>query len=122
MAGKFQGYKVYNPPYGQANLQWGKNQMPNGKNLPLWGKNPYQQGWVLQSGPAHRPQMTFNTQLSFLATLKLLDVSRLTNDPILHSPYSPSVPSKIPSDCPKFEGKVKEDPQAHMMTYRLWFS
>lgn len=54
--------------------------------------------------------------------LELLDVSRLTNDSILHSPYQPLVPSKIPSDFPKFKGKPKEDPQAHVMTYHLWFS
>ena len=64
--------------------------------------------------------MPFNTQLTFLATLELPDVSRLTNDPILHSPYWPLVPSKIPSDCLKFDGKAKEDPQAHVMTYHLW--
>lgn len=64
--------------------------------------------------------MSFNPQLPFLTTLELLDVSKLTNDPILHNPYWPSVPTKIPSDCPKFDGKVGEDPQAHIMTYHLW--
>jgi len=46
-------------------------------------------------------------------------VSRLMNDPILHSPYWPPVLSKISSDCLNFEGKVKEDPQAHVMAYHL---
>lgn len=64
--------------------------------------------------------MPFNTQLPLLATLELLDVSQLTNDLILHSPYWPPVSSKIPGDCPKFNGKGKEDPQAHVMTYHLW--
>jgi len=86
--------------------------MPYGQNPPLWGQNPYQQGWVPSTGFAYRPQMPFNTQLSFLATLELPYVSRLMNDPIIHSPYYPLVPSKIPSDFLKFEGKVKEDPQA----------
>jgi len=54
--------------------------------------------------------------------LELPNVSRLTNDLILHSPYWPPVPTKIPSDCPNFEEKSKEDPQAHVMTYHLWFS
>lgn len=49
-------------------------------------------------------------------------VSRLTNDPILHSPYWPPIPSKILSDCPKFEGETKEDPQTHVMIYHLWCS
>jgi len=64
--------------------------------------------------------MPFNPQLLFLATLELPNVSRLTNDPILHSPYWPLVPTKILGDCPKFEGKSGEDPQAHIMTYHLW--
>lgn len=66
--------------------------------------------------------MPFNTQLPFLATLEFPDLLHLTNDPILHSWYWPLVPSKIPSDCPKFYGKDKEDPQAHVMTYHLWCS
>ena len=51
-----------------------------------------------------------------------MDVSKLTNDPILHNPYWPLVPIKVPGDCPKFEGKSGEDPQAHVMTYHLWCS
>jgi len=66
--------------------------------------------------------MPFNQQLPFLATLELPDVSKLTNDPILHNPYWPPVPTKVPGDCPKFEGKAGEDPQAHVMTYHLWCS
>lgn len=49
-------------------------------------------------------------------------MSRLMNDPILHSPYWPPIPSKIPSDCLKFNLKAKEDPKAHVMTYHLWCS
>ena len=64
--------------------------------------------------------MPFNPQFPFLATLELLEVSKLTNDPILHNPYWPPVPTKVPGDCPKFEGKAGEDPQAHVMTYHLW--
>ena len=36
--------------------------------------------------------------------------------------YWPQVPTKIPGDCPKFDGKAGEDPQAHVMTYHLWCS
>ena len=68
------------------------------------------------------PAIPFNPQLPFLATLELPDVSKLTNDPILHQPYWPLVSTKVPSDCPKFEGKAREDPQAHVMTYHLWCS
>lgn len=63
--------------------------------------------------------MSFNPQLPFLVTLELLEVSKLTNDPILHNPYWPPVPTKIPSDYTKFEGKCGEDPQEHVMTYHL---
>ena len=66
--------------------------------------------------------MPFNPQLPFVATLELPDVSKLTNDPILHNLYWPMVPTKIPGDCPKFEGKSEEDPQVHVMTYQLWCS
>ena len=66
--------------------------------------------------------MSFNPQLPFLATLELPNVSKLTNDPILHSPYWPPIPTKILGDCPKFDGKSGEDPQAHVMTYHLWCS
>ena len=66
--------------------------------------------------------MLSNPPLSFLPTLELLDVSKLTNDPILDNPYWPPVLTKILGDCPKFEGKAGEDPQAHVMTYHLWCS
>ena len=66
--------------------------------------------------------MNFNTKLLFLSTLELPNVSNLTNDPILHNPYWSLVLTKIPNDCPKFEGKPGEDPQTHVMTYHLWCS
>ena len=66
--------------------------------------------------------MSFNPKLPFLATLELPDVSKLTNDPILHNLYWPPVPAKIPCDFPKFDSKAGEDPQAHVMTYHLWCS
>ena len=96
--------------------------MPYGQNPPLWGQNPYQQGWPPPYETTYRPLMPFNTELPSLATLELSDVSHLMNDPILHSPYWPLVPSKFRSNFPKFDGKEKEDPQAHLMTYHLWCS
>jgi len=66
--------------------------------------------------------MSFNPQLPFLATVELADVSKLKNDPILHNPYWPLVPTKIPGDYPKFNGKSGEDPQVHVITYHLWCS
>ena len=91
---------------------WPKSPTMGQKSLPTGMGPPY---W-----PAYRPPMPFNTQLPFLATLKLSNVLCLTNDLILHVSYWPPVSSKIPSDYPKFNGKAKEDPQAHVMTYHLW--
>jgi hypothetical protein len=68
----------------------------------------------------HYPQV--NRQLPFLATLDLPDLSRLTNDPIHHSSGWPTIPAKLPSDIPKFDGKSGEDPNNHVMTFHLWCS
>ena len=32
------------------------------------------------------------------------------------------IPHKIPSDIPKFNGNLGEDPSTHVMTYHLWCS
>jgi hypothetical protein len=45
----------------------------------------------------------------FLATLDLPDLSRLTNDPISHSPVWPVNPTKLPSYIPKFDRNSGED-------------
>jgi hypothetical protein len=63
-----------------------------------------------------------NRQLPFLATLDLPDLSRILNDPILHSPHWPIIPAKLPSDIPKFDGRAGEDPNNHVMTFHLWCS
>ena len=44
------------------------------------------------------------------------------NDSVRHDPLWPPVPTKFPSDIPKFEGKVGEDPGAHATTFHLWCS
>ena len=61
-----------------------------------------------------------NTPLPFLATLKLPNLFKLTNDPIMHHPSQPPVPIKIPIDNPKFEGKTRDDPTSHITNYHLW--
>jgi hypothetical protein len=70
----------------------------------------------------HQYHPQSNRKLSFLSTLDLLDLSRLTYDPILHSPFFPVIQAKLPSDIPKFEGKPGEDPNNHVMTFHLWCS
>ena len=61
-------------------------------------------------------------RIPFLATLNLPDLSILTNDPVPHNPTWPTVPTKIPSDIPKFEGKASEDPSENVTTFHLWCS
>jgi hypothetical protein len=60
------------------------------------------------------------TKLPFLATLELPDLSKLMNDPIWHHFAWSPVPVKIPTDIPKFDGKIGEDPANHITTYHLW--
>jgi hypothetical protein len=63
-----------------------------------------------------------NRQLPFLATLDLPNLSRILNDPIRHSPHWSFIPTKLPSDILKFDGKPREDPNNHVMTFHLWCS
>jgi hypothetical protein len=70
----------------------------------------------------HQYHSQINRQLPFLVTLDLPDLSRLTNDPISHSPVWPVIPAKLPSDIPKFDGNPGEDPNNHVMTFHLWCS
>ena len=44
------------------------------------------------------------------------------NDPVRHDASWPPVPTKLPSDIPKFEGKFGEDLGAHITTFHLWCS
>jgi hypothetical protein len=70
----------------------------------------------------HQYLPQFNQQLYFLATLDIQDLSRLTNDPILHSPFWPIIPAKLPSDITKFDSKPGEDPNNNVMNFHLWCS
>jgi hypothetical protein len=63
-----------------------------------------------------------NRQLSFLATLDLPDLSRILNDPILHSPYWLVIPDKLSSDIPKFDSRAGEDLNNHVINFHLWCS
>jgi hypothetical protein len=68
----------------------------------------------------YHPQVS--RQLPFLATLDLPNLSRLTNDTILHFLFWPLIPAKLPSDIPKFGDKPGEDTNNHVMTFHLWCS
>jgi hypothetical protein len=96
------GHGFYQNPGQQPNFSWqpGASQNPG----------PYP--------PVHIQQ----PKLPFLATLHFPDLSRLLNDPICHDPRWPPMPTKLPSDIPKFEGKPNEDPGDHVTTFHLWCS
>jgi hypothetical protein len=117
---QYMGRRIGKPPYIGGQL--GKPPYMGGPygfvTLPQPGYIPI--GVPMQYG-YHQYQQT-NRQLPFLATLDLPNLSRLTNDPILHAPFWPTIPTKLPSDIPKFDGKPREDPNNHVMNFHLWFS
>jgi hypothetical protein len=61
-------------------------------------------------------------KLPLLATLDLLDLSRLTNDPINHAPFLHAIPAKLSFNILELEGKLGEDLNNHVMTFYLWRS
>jgi hypothetical protein len=61
-------------------------------------------------------------QMPYLASLNIPDLTKLTNDPILHDTAWPAMPTKLPSDIPKFEGKAGDDLANHVMTFHIWCS
>jgi hypothetical protein len=63
-----------------------------------------------------------NQQLTFFSTIDILDLSHLTNDPILHAPFWPPILAKLPSNIPKFDGRPREDPNNHVMRFHIWCS
>jgi hypothetical protein len=91
-------------------------------------QNPGQQpNFSWQPGASQTPGSFFpgynqQPKLPFLETLHLPDLTRLLNDPICHDPHWPPMPTKFPSDIPKFEAKPNEDPGDHVTTFHLWCS
>jgi hypothetical protein len=97
-----QGHGFYQNPGQQPNFSW----QPGASQTP----GPFYPGYQQQP------------KLPFLATLHLPDLTRLLNDPICHDPRWPPMPTKLPSDIPKFEAKPNEDPGDHVTTFHLWCS
>jgi len=44
--------------------------------------------------------------LPYMAGFHLPDLTKLINDPIWHDTTWPNMPTKLPSDIPKFEGRA----------------
>jgi hypothetical protein len=61
-------------------------------------------------------------QMPYLDSLNIPNLTKLTNDPILHDATWPAMPTKLPSDIPKFEGKAGDDPTNHVIIFHLWCS
>jgi hypothetical protein len=61
-----------------------------------------------------------NIPTPYLASLQILDLTKLANDPILHDPTWSNMPTKLPLDIPKFEGKLGDDLANHVMNFHLW--
>jgi hypothetical protein len=80
---------------------------------------PSSQGTFYQ--PSHTMVGT-PPSMPYLASLNIPYLTKLMNDPILHDPTWPNMPTKLPSDIPKFEGKPREDPANHIMYFHLWCS
>ena len=55
--------------------------------------------------------------LSFIGSIKIPNMAWLTNEPIFHDPTWPLMPTKLPSDIPKFEGKAGEYPHKNIMSF-----
>jgi hypothetical protein len=83
---------------------------------PRWNAVPKAQSFMGGWGQVSQPC------IPFLAMLNLPDFSKLMNDPMSHDPTWPPVPTKLPLDIPKFEGKNGEDPGDHVTTFHLWCS
>jgi hypothetical protein len=62
-----------------------------------------------------------NPPIPYLASLNIPNLTKIMNDPICHDVTWPNMPTKLPSDISKFEGKLGEDPANHVMTFHLWF-
>ena len=61
-------------------------------------------------------------RLPFLATLNMPNLLKLTNDTVAHDLMWLVVPTKLPSDIPKFKGKNGEHRGEHVTTFHLWCS
>ena len=59
-------------------------------------------------------------KISFLATLNLPYLSKITNNMIFYLPHWPPIPTKLLSHIPKFKGKDGQDPLNHIMAFHLW--
>jgi hypothetical protein len=124
------GGNFYNPhqniPTGMMPNQPLMNHLGGGSYNPGQGHGSYQNpGWDVvpqaksfQGSWGHMPQ----PRIPFLATLNLLDLSKLMKELVCDDPTWTPVPTEIPSNISKFEGKNGKDLGDHVTTFHLWCS
>lgn len=127
--GNIPGYGNFSVRFGQTLNFFGPQGFPYGSVYSM--SNPWQLGASKNIGysfqnvrnPSHSE---WNSQdpmhLPFLTTLHFPDLSKLMNDPIRYNLEWPRVPTKLPSDIPKFKENSGEDPIDHITTFHLWCS
>jgi hypothetical protein len=92
------------------------------------GNQPLSQGTRSQPSPHgtfYQPSHTMvgtPPSMPYLASINIIDLTKLMNDPILHDRTWPNIPTKLPYDILKFEGKHGEYPANHIMYFHLWCS
>ena len=118
----------YTTPHINNMLAYGWNpfqRIPTTSELATGGNPTFTYG-NMGASPSNPQAGTFNTpvrpKLPFLATLNLIYFLKLMNDPMRHNSSWPPIPTRLPSDIPKFKGKVGDDPLAHVTTFHLWCS
>ena len=114
------------PTHNPMAYRWNPFQSnPSTLQLVAWGNPTFTYGHS-GVGPSNPQIGTFSAlvqpNLPFLATLNFPDLFKLMNDPMRHDTSWPPVPTKLPSNIPKFKGEVGEDPGAHATTFHLWCS
>jgi hypothetical protein len=73
---------------------------------------PCSKGLISQlssQGTYSQPQQTMDGRpptMPYMTSLKIVNLTKLTKDSILCDPTWPNMPTKLPYDIPKFEGKL----------------
>jgi hypothetical protein len=117
----FLGSNIQGRPYFSSPSQGGGVQTSSqvGSTIP---PNPSQGTGTSPTHTMVGTNPTPNIPMPYLESLNIPDLTKLTNDPILQDPNWPNMPTKLPSDILKFEGKPGEDPANHVMKFHLWCS
>jgi hypothetical protein len=106
---------IGSPSEGSGVQTYSQGRSTNPPN-PSQGTSPLPTHTMVGTNPSPNPPFPY------LASLNIVDLTKLTNDTILHDATWSNMPTKFSSNIPKFEGKPMEDPANHFMTFHLWCS